>query len=268
MSARRGGLAASPVRRRTGVARPRALLLVALLALSAVPMPAPAQVPEDITGMSWGFLWAKFRGEYSVVARVAQYRRSVEIRLRPWFERAGQRYPPGEVALVAIKDTRTLELYARMSDRSAWAHVYTYPILGASGSPGPKLAAGDRQVPEGNYGVQALNPNSRFHLSLRLDYPNAFDRRMGGLEGRDDLGGDIAIHGSVGSTGCLAVGDAAAEDLFVLAALVPRDRVRVLIAPTDLRERPPPPIRPGAPGWVPELYASLQRDLRQFTRRF
>lgn len=245
---------------------PRAVALSALLLV--LPLAATAQVPADVTAASWGFLWAKFRGDYSVQERVAQYRRSVEIRLRPWVEAAGLRYPPGQLALVAFKDTRRLELYGRMSPGDAWSHVRTYPILGASGRAGPKLAEGDQQVPEGRYVVESLNPNSRFHLSLRLDYPNGFDRRMAAMEGRTNLGGDIAIHGSVGSSGCLAVGNAAAEDLFVLSALAPRGPVQVVIAPADLRDEEAVVDASVHPAWVASLYATLRQELRQFVRRY
>jgi murein L,D-transpeptidase YafK len=47
--------------------------------------------------------------------------------------------------------------------------VRAYPIQAASGVPGPKLKEGDRQVPEGIYRLVLLNPNSRYHVSLRLD---------------------------------------------------------------------------------------------------
>ena len=73
-------------------------------------------------------------------------------------------------------------------------------------------------MPEGVYAIEAFNSNSRFHLSLKLDYPNAVDRQQAALEGRDQLGGDIFLHGKDVSVGCLAMGDAAIEELFVLVA--------------------------------------------------
>ena len=76
-----------------------------------------------------------------------------------------------------------------------------YPILAASGVLGPKLREGDKQVPEGIYGAEALNPNSKFHLSIRLNYPNTFDRRMAQSDGRTQLGGDIMIH-EIGRASC------------------------------------------------------------------
>ena len=115
--------------------------------------------------------------------------------------------------------------------------IKSYPILGASGQLGPKLKEGDRQVPEGFYGVEYLNPNSSYHLSMKIAYPNADDRARAALEGRTGLGGDIMIHGNTGSSGCLAMGDPAAEDLFILAARVGVENVEVLISPVDFRHR-------------------------------
>jgi murein L,D-transpeptidase YafK len=146
-----------------------------------------------------------------------------------------------------------------------WQYITTYPVLGASGKTGPKLAEGDRQVPEGVYQIELLNPISRFHLSLRLNYPNEFDRRMGAADGRTDLGTDIVIHGSSVSIGCLAMGDDAAEDLFILAARTGKENVRVLIAPTDFRLEPPRLIM-YEPRWASVLYASLSDELKQFRR--
>jgi len=38
-------------------------------------------------------------------------------------------------------------------------------------------------VPEGVYAIESLNPNSLFHVSLRLGYPNEFDRAQAAKEG-------------------------------------------------------------------------------------
>jgi hypothetical protein len=96
---------------------------------------------------------------------------------------------------------------------------------------------------------------------MKLDYPNAFDRAQATKEGRTDLGGDIFIHGRDVSIGCLAVGDPAIEELFVLAARVGIAKVRVVVAPWDLRRKAPPVARASQPAWVPELYAELGRAL-------
>jgi hypothetical protein len=201
----------------------------------------------------------------TVEDRVAQHGPRVDARLRPLFEASGLVYPPGELAFVAFKDTRLLELYARDTSQHAWAHVHTYTVQGASGNLGPKLQEGDRQVPEGIYAVEYLNAGSRFHLSLKLDYPNAFDRRMGVADGRSDLGSDIMIHGGSASIGCLAMGDDGVEDLFVLAAHVGIEQVRVVICPTDFRQGRQASVT-GLPSWTPVLHERLRAALAQFER--
>jgi murein L,D-transpeptidase YafK len=134
-------------------------------------------------------------------------------------------------------------------------------VQAASGGPGPKLREGDRQVPEGLYKLLWLNPNSSYHLSMKLDYPNAFDRGKGRADGRTRLGGDIFIHGRAASIGCLAMGDPAIEELFTLVAEVGVGNVRVTIAPHDLRRRPAPT---DGPAWVRELYEALAPEVARF----
>ncbi len=229
-------------------------------------------------GAAWYFVAGRNRlprpregRRVSVEHRLAQYGARADARLKPAFQRAGVAYPPAEVALLAFKDTRVVEVYARAAAQAdshadaPWQYIKTYAVLGASGKPGPKLAEGDQQVPEGVYKIELLNPNSRFHLSLRLNYPNEFDLRMGAADGRTHIGSDIMIHGSSSSIGCLAMGDDAAEDLFVLTARVSKERVRVVIAPTDFRMEPPR-LTMVEPRWVSMLYASLSEELHQFRR--
>lgn len=131
-----------------------------------------------------------------------------------------------------------------------------YPLLGASGGPGPKLREGDRQVPEGFYTIESLNPNSLFHLAIRVSYPSQEDREHAAAEGRERLGGDIMIHGKTASVGCLAMGDPAIEELFVLADRVGLANVEIVLAP-GLHPAPPA----GAPAWVSDLYGRLSARL-------
>lgn len=210
------------------------------------------------------YAWAKLHGGYSVSDRIEMHSADVRQRVAPRFAAAGVTYPPRRLALLAFKDERVLEVYARDADAAAWKRIDVYPIRGMSGGLGPKLRDGDKQVPEGLYRVEYLNANSQFHVSLRLDYPNEFDREHAAADGRDKLGGDIMIHGSTASTGCLAMGNQAAEDLFILAALAGRENVSVLIAPTDFR-RPGATVNFKAP-WVGELYGQLTQALAGFPR--
>jgi murein L,D-transpeptidase YafK len=89
----------------------------------------------------------------------------------------------------------------------------TYQVQGLSGTLGPKQREGDLQAPEGFYTVDRFNPQSRFLLSLGLDYPNARDRAHVGPK----PGFDIFIHGNRVSIGCLAMGDDAIQEIYLLA---------------------------------------------------
>ena len=137
-------------------------------------------------------------------------------------------------------------------------------IQKASGTIGPKLRLGDYQVPEGFYQVESLNPNSKFHLSLRVSYPSREDKTQAQLDGRDmdHLGGDIMIHGSNQSVGCLAMGDDGAQDLFVLAADTLNSPIDVWMCPVDFRVRSVPDDA-SRPTWVSARYAKLKAALQQ-----
>lgn len=178
-------------------------------------------------------------------------------RLRPALASAAARegipYPPAQVVLVGLKSERRLEAWAQAA--AGWRLLCSYAVLGASGGPGPKRRQGDLQVPEGVYRLTTFNPNSSYHLSLRVDYPNADDRRAARLEGRTQLGGDIYIHGRDVSIGCLAIGDAAIEELYVLLADVGLSRVRVILMPAA-----EPVAGADQPAWVHELYRRLRRE--------
>ena len=175
----------------------------------------------------------------TVAGVLAEIGPQVDARLRPDFTAAGISYPPERVVLLAFKQERRIDLLAA-GTTGPLRLVRSFPILGASGEAGPKRREGDRQVPEGFYRFELLNPNSLYHLSLRVDYPNADDRARAEAEGQDrtTLGGDIMIHGGEASIGCLAVGDPAAEDLFVLAARTGLERIELLIFPWDFRKAP------------------------------
>ncbi len=187
-------------------------------------------------------------------------------RLRPHFAAAGVAYPPRSVTLLALKQERRVELWAAAASGPPRA-VHSYEVLAASGVAGPKLREGDLQVPEGVYRIPHLNPNSRYHLSMKVDYPNAFDRRRARAEARTRLGGDIFIHGRDVSIGCIAIGDPAIEELFVLAADVGLPRIKVLIAPRDLRQHAGRDVPPSGSAWLDELYATLRAEMAALRSR-
>lgn len=89
---------------------------------------------------------------------------------------------------------------------------------------GHKQFEGDLKTPEGQYYIDRVNPNSRYHLSLGISYPNQADREFAKAAGKEP-GGDIFIHGQgdegrgkKGKTdwtaGCIAVKDREMEDIY------------------------------------------------------
>jgi hypothetical protein len=198
----------------------------------------------------------------TIADRVIQYGPSARSRLSPFFAAAGVPYPPARFLLLGLKRERELQLYAA-GPTQALTFIRSFPVFGASGEIGPKLREGDRQVPEGVYRIVYLNPNSIAHLSLALSYPNPFDRIQAEEEGRESesLGGDIMIHGGSDSIGCLAVGDEAAEDLFVLAADSDWQHAVVVVSPVDFRRTSLPAEYRPTSDWVNPLYGWLRGEL-------
>ncbi|MBD0371676.1 MAG: L,D-transpeptidase family protein [Pyrinomonadaceae bacterium] len=197
---------------------------------------------------------------YTVSQRLEEYGEVARKRWLRAFEDALVLYPSKSIVLVGFKQEKRLDVVAEADD-GGMRLIRSFVILGASGRLGPKMREGDRQVPEGIYRIELLNPNSRYHLSLRVGYPNEFDKRMAALERRGNLGGDIMIHGGDSSRGCLAVGDEAAEDLFVLAADVGLDNIKLILAPVDLRVRDMPQTDTPLPHWADELYRAIKSEL-------
>lgn len=114
------------------------------------------------------------------------------------------------VLIRVFKREFELEVWLKTGDR--YERFTTYPICMWSGNLGPKRKEGDRQSPEGFYTVDkgALNPNSSYHLSFNLGYPNAFDRSHG------RTGSFLMVHGDCRSIGCYAMTDAVIDEIWKL----------------------------------------------------
>jgi murein L,D-transpeptidase YafK len=109
-----------------------------------------------------------------------------------------------------FKQEHELELWMLKGERYELFAVY--PICAWSGDLGPKLREGDRQAPEGFYTVtrSQLNPNSRFHRSFNLGYPNLFDA------GHGRSGAHLMVHGACVSIGCYAMTDPVIDEIWDL----------------------------------------------------
>jgi len=89
---------------------------------------------------------------------------------------------------------------------------------------GHKTERGDGKTPEGTYVIDRRNPNSDFHLSLGISYPNAADRAQARARGKNP-GGDIFIHGRPNkkkgtgpdwTAGCISVKDREIEWIYAM----------------------------------------------------
>jgi murein L,D-transpeptidase YafK len=109
-----------------------------------------------------------------------------------------------------FKEPKRLEIWIKNGKR--FALFRTYPICHFSGQLGPKTKEGDLQAPEGFYEVTPaqMNPNSDYHLSFNLGYPNAFDRAQ------NYTGSYLMVHGKCVSIGCYAMTDAYIEEIYTL----------------------------------------------------
>ena len=214
----------------------------------------------------WVPWYQKLRGLRTMAEVEALYGAQARSRLQAHFVKAGVDYPPAAIALIAIKDVAQLELWAMSATNEVARpqYLHTYPIVGMSGGPGPKLREGDLQVPEGRYRLIGFNPNSSYHLSMKVDYPNAEDRTQATKDGRTQLGGDIFIHGKSVSIGCLAMGDPAIEELFTLVSDVGLEAVDLTILPSDPRTGSLTDAKDRM--WVRRRYEQLQEYIEPFRR--
>ena len=130
-----------------------------------------------------------------------------------------KRYNGPEVTYIVVnKDARRMYLmhHARV--------LKDYDIALGFAPIGDKFFEGDGRTPEGTYIIDRRNPNSKFHLSLGISYPNARDRAEAAALGKPP-GGDIFIHGNSDpfkkgtddwTWGCIAVTNREMEQVYAM----------------------------------------------------
>ncbi|MCC6982422.1 MAG: transcriptional regulator [Bauldia sp.] len=111
-----------------------------------------------------------------------------------------------------FKEESEVEIW-KQTPNGSYALLTTYDICRWSGVLGPKIREGDRQAPEGFYTVTPaqMNPNSIAYLAFNIGYPNAFDRSLG------RTGSNLMVHGACSSSGCYALTDEDAGEVFAIA---------------------------------------------------
>ncbi len=146
--------------------------------------------------------------------RISDVMNRKEDTLLKQFKEKGLPWPVKYIYLRSFKYDSQLEVWVKSEKNDKFKLFKTYKVCALSGSLGPKRMQGDYQVPEGFYYINEFNPKSVYHLSLGLNYPNASDRMLS-----DSLqpGGDIYIHGSCVTTGCIPITNQQIEELYILA---------------------------------------------------
>ncbi len=135
-----------------------------------------------------------------------------------------------------FKQEARLELWAKSKNQTQFILLRGYNICSSSGELGPKRKQGDGQVPEGFYHIDRFNPYSNFYLSLGINYPNQSDNK---LAEKGNPGGDIFIHGSCVTIGCLPMTDDKIKEIYLIAVEAKsngQEKIPVHIFPCSLNE--------------------------------
>ena len=138
-----------------------------------------------------------------------------EDTLKNQFEAKGLKWPAKYIYIRSFKYDSELEVWVKDEIKEPFKLFYTYKVCALAGALGPKRMEGDYQVPEGFYMINVFNPKSAYHLSLGLNYPNVSDRI---LSDSVKPGGEIYIHGSCVTVGCIPVTDPRMEEIYIIAA--------------------------------------------------
>jgi murein L,D-transpeptidase YafK len=208
-------------------------------------------------------LFFSLKEKQTIESIIEKYNSKVEVSLKNDFTKAQIDNTDFEMGILAFKQEQILEVVARKDKTESWKLLKKYPFAAFSGKIGPKLKNGDKQIPEGIYQMEYLNPNSKYHLSIKVSYPNVFDKEKAKLDGRTDLGSDIMIHGKSVTIGCIPVGDKNIEEIFILATKAKNKHFPIIIAPHDFRKNKIFP-KIEAISWEKDLYEEISNELNNY----
>lgn len=154
-----------------------------------------------------------FKEKQLAHARVKEAYEAKEKNIKQFFGDAGVPYQSFSLLIRAFKKEQVLEAWVKTADQN-YVLLKTYAFCTTSGTLGPKRKEGDLQIPEGIYSLNHFNPQSNFHLSLGVSYPNASDKI---LSDKDHPGSAIYIHGNCVTIGCIPITDDKIKELYILA---------------------------------------------------
>jgi murein L,D-transpeptidase YafK len=166
------------------------------------------------TGFSQG-TFATFIDYQKAFTRPGDALKRKEDTLARQFAAKGLVWPAKYVYIRSFKYDGELEVWVKNSRKDSYKLFKTYKVCALAGTLGPKRMQGDYQVPEGFYYINEFNPNSTYYLSLGLNYPNPSDKILSDIE---HPGGDIYIHGSCVTVGCIPVTDKQIDEIYITAA--------------------------------------------------
>jgi murein L,D-transpeptidase YafK len=155
-----------------------------------------------------------FKQTQQQFSRVKAAYQEKEAALKAVFQEKGLNYNDFRVFIRAFKKEKTVEIWIKEKGKDTYSLLQTYDFCSSSGTLGPKRKEGDLQIPEGIYQINHFNPQSNFHLSLGISYPNASDRI---LSDPKHPGGAIYIHGNCVTIGCIPITDDKIKELYILA---------------------------------------------------
>ena len=138
-----------------------------------------------------------------------------EAALKKQFEDKKLVWPAKYVYIRSFKYDSQLEIWVKNDRKDPYKLFKAYKVCALAGTLGPKRMGGDYQVPEGFYYINEFNARSNYHLSLGINYPNISDRI---LSDASNPGGDIYIHGSCVTVGCIPLTDPMIEEVYIITA--------------------------------------------------
>ncbi|WP_291906204.1 L,D-transpeptidase family protein [Chitinophaga sp. CB10] len=176
---------------------------------------------KRILALAWmllagGSLYAQqsFLENQKMYPKVGEAYRQKEELIRKEFEKKGLAYPARYIFIRSFKLDSEMEIWVKNNPQDTFRLFKSYRVCTLSGKMGPKRREGDRQVPEGFYYINDFNPNSNYHLSLGINYPNFSDRI---LSDPKRPGSEIYIHGNCITVGCIPLTDEFIDEVYILA---------------------------------------------------
>jgi murein L,D-transpeptidase YafK len=147
-------------------------------------------------------------------ARVKDAYSEKENTVKKYFLNKNLKYQGYSIFLRAFKKERMLEVWVKEAGSSNYQFLTEFDFCATSGILGPKRKEGDGQIPEGFYHINHFNPQSNFHLSLGINYPNQSDKLLGD---KTSPGSAIYIHGNCVTIGCIPISDDKIKELYIMA---------------------------------------------------